>query len=230
MKRWIKRISITLVIVLLLSFIGFRIYVGNYYHTVNEDILPILEKSNVDTKDNVTSITHPNSTTGFIFYPGGKVESSAYLPLLDQICSNNINCYLVEMPYNLAVFNTNAATSIIEDNPQIYNWYIGGHSLGGAMASKYYAENTNDIKGLILLGSYIYGDVDPNNTLTIYGSNDLVLDKSKITYTENVYVIEGGNHAGFGNYGIQDGDGIQTTQTQQKVTSELVQSFIKGDE
>lgn len=80
------------------------------------------------------------------------------------------------MPFNLAIFNINAANSVYSKFPDIQNWYIGGHSLGGAMASKYYKNHQNQLKGLILLGSYIYGNIPVEHTLTIY---DMVL---KITF------------------------------------------------
>jgi hypothetical protein len=82
------------------------------------------------------------------------------------------------------------------------------------------AKYQDKVKGLILLGAYIYGDISPKKALTIYGSNDLVINRDKITYDENVFVIEGGNHAYYGNYGEQKGDGTATiTQEEQQETA-----------
>ena len=109
------------------------------------------------------------------------------------------------MPFNLAVFNINGAEKVINQFPEIENWYIGGHSLGGSMAASFLGKNQFDIKGLVLLASY--STVDFSNSdiklLSIFGSNDGVLNMEKYTeykanfpknYTE--IVIEGGNHAG----------------------------------
>lgn len=92
-----------------------------------------------------------------IFYPGAKVEYISYLPLLEKIKQgSNVTCILVKMPFNMAIFDANAADTIIDQFPDIKNWYIAGHSMGGAMASDYASNNQDKIKGLILLGAYIW--------------------------------------------------------------------------
>ena len=49
-------------------------------------------------------------------------------------------------------------------------------------------------------------------------------------YTENVVVIEGGNHAQFGNYGKQKGDADATIsrEEQQNIAVEAVGKFLEG--
>jgi len=49
-----------------------------------------------------------------IFYPGGKVEHTAYVPLLRACAERGILCVLVQMPCNLAVLNVNGADGIRE--------------------------------------------------------------------------------------------------------------------
>jgi hypothetical protein len=70
------------------------------------------------------------SNTALIFYPGAKVEHLAYLPILEKIREDcGITCILVQMPYNMAIFDANAANQIINQFPDIENWYISGHSM-----------------------------------------------------------------------------------------------------
>jgi len=140
-----------------------------------------------------------------VFYPGGKVEAEAYALLLKDIQDAGIRVFLVEMPFNLAVFDANAAEKIIANNPNIEHWYIGGHSLGGAMASQFAEKNADKLDGLILLAAYPLNDA-LDKVLIIAGSQDLVLDQTKIEGFE-VNWIEGGNHANFAHYGMQKGDG-----------------------
>ena len=117
------------------------------------------------------------------------------------------------MPFNLAVFNINAAEKVINQFPEIEDWYIGGHSLGGAMAASFLEKNQDDIRGLILLAAYSTTDFSDTDIeiLSIFGSEDKVLNLEKYAeykpnFSKNTreFVIEGGNHAGFGFYGNQE--------------------------
>lgn len=128
----------------------------------------------------------------------------------------------------MAIFNSDAADEIFEKVPYVESWYIGGHSMGGAMASKYASENREKVQGLILLGAYLYGDYPPEKALTIYGSLNLSVGE-KIDYKENVVIIEGGNHAQFGNYGEQRDDLPATIgwKEQQGIAVKEIVNFIE---
>ena len=136
-KSFFRRVFLCLLAVLLAVCIAFGVYVSDYYHAdpAAEDAL---------VSDDVVSVTEQNGnwvfapetpTAGLIFYPGGKVENTAYAPLLHDLAEDGILCVLVKMPCNLAVLDRNAADSIPERFSEVTDWYIGGHSLGGAMAA-----------------------------------------------------------------------------------------------
>ncbi len=77
------------------------------------------------------------------------------------------------------------------------------------------------------MGAYLYGDFPAENALTIYGTfNTSVAEK--ITYTENIAAIEGGNHAQFGNYGKQkgDSDAAISWEEQQNIAVEAIRDFL----
>ena len=230
MKK-IYKLLICFAILLILLTCAFFFYVSDYYHA--DSVVHAISQSADYSEENSYTVIYPENpnSAGFIFYPGGKVEESSYLPLLEKLSKNGLTCVLVKMPFRLAVLDINAADDIYLLFPEVKTWYIGGHSLGGAMASSYASSNQVKIKGLILLGSYIYGDFAPQNALTIYGSNDLILDKSKISYTENIVEISGGNHSYFGNYGDQRGDGVASISQdeQQNITVEAILAFINKD-
>lgn len=169
------------------------------------------------TVDNFISFAPENTTatTGLIIYPGAKVEPEAYAPLANKIAQAGYEVIITPMPLNFAIFDSNAADEVISKFPNIKNWVISGHSLGGVMAAKYASENSN-IKGVIFYASYPQGDElkDSNIEVTsIYGSLDGVANLEKIVGskdllpTSTTFVeITGGNHAQFGSYGEQSGD------------------------
>ena len=175
---------------------------------------------------------------GMIFYPGGKVEYSAYAPLLYRCAQQGITCVLAEMPGNLAVLDMNAAEGIPERYTHVNSWYLAGHSLGGAMASSYLADHTEAYEGIILLASYATESLHGEKVLSVYGSADGVLNMESYAankvnlpedYTE--VVIEGGCHAYFGAYGAQDGDGEPSISAEQQweMTAQAIAEFVKDN-
>ena len=110
-----KKILITLSIILILCVGGFGFYVNDYYHAQG-DALEILNHQEVkQVNSNLITLTpQKTSDVGIIFYPGAKVENTAYLPLLEQLEKKGYNCYLVNMPFKMAIFNKNAANKIID--------------------------------------------------------------------------------------------------------------------
>ena len=166
-----------------------------------------------------------------IFYPGAKVEATAYAPLLYQLAKKGYDSVLVEMPFNIAILGKNKADNII-NNYSYENYYLSGHSLGGAMASIYVNEHDN-IKGLILLASYSTKEIDIP-VLSIYGSRDgvLKLDAYK-GYKDNLknveeHIIDGANHSGFAYYNTQSDDNISfiTIDNQIDITINYIDNFI----
>ena len=226
-KRWIAAASIVLVLTIIAGVCAG--YVGDYYRTDQNAIEAFAPINAVSTEllDDDTLVFKPeNATKGFIFYPGGKVEYTAYRPLMAACAQQGILCILVEMPFNLAVLDINAADGLQELYPEIEEWYIGGHSLGGSMAASYLADHIDDYDGLILLGSYSTVDLSQTDldVLSVCGSEDKVMNRVK--YDENKsnlpgdlieVVIEGGCHAYFGMYGAQEGDGKPTISNEEQI-------------
>ncbi|MEZ4628846.1 MAG: alpha/beta hydrolase [Eubacteriales bacterium] len=230
-KRAGRYILLALLALIVFLGIAFYAYVNDYRHA-DETATALLNSASIRQEGNLTILTPDagNDTgMGFIFYPGGKVEETAYLPLLERLREGGATVVLVKVPLRLAVFDIKAADKVYDAVPGISRWFIGGHSLGGAMASSYVAGNEDKLSGLILLGAYPIND-SPISTLCIYGSEDIMLDKTKLEGVANVLRIDGGNHAQFGNYGLQEGDGTATMsrEEQQTIASEAMLAFIKG--
>ena len=227
----LRRVLLILLAVLVLATGAFYVYSLDYYRAT-PDVSTLIQTSTIDilTVDNLTILQADpaaSRSAGIIFYPGGKVESSAYLPLLVSLAEEGYTCVLVDMPFNLAVFDINAADKVFALLPEIERWTIAGHSLGGAMASRYASEHPDTLEGLIMLGAYPVSDT-ALPSIAIYGSEDMILNQAELDGFENTVVIQGGNHAYFGNYGEQDGDGkasISREEQQEQTVSHLL-SFL----
>lgn len=215
--------------IILLIVAGSFLYISDYYYA--EDIAFDYinkpgENVSVDIESDMISFVPNEINAGVIFYPGGKVQFEAYSPICEKLAENGVLCVLLHMPGNLAVFDMNAADKVIDKWPEVNDWYIVGHSLGGAIGSTYIAGRTDMYKGLILLAAYSTRDLSSSGlkVLSIYGSNDGVLNmgrykkySSKLPSDTSFCVIEGGCHAYFGSYGAQRGDGEPDISSEEQV-------------
>ena len=249
MKKMSKKLKIFLISLLCFIIVcctAFGIYVSDYYHandaaleaTFSDDTVTVIQKN-----DDYMVFTPEKPKCGFVFYPGGKVEYTAYAPLMKALAEEGFFCVLVKMPFNLAVFDINAADDILEEYTNIKEWYIGGHSLGGSMAASYASKNTDKLKGLILLASFSTENLNDSglDVIQITAREDEILwdDMEKVKkYQPNLpddfsqLCIEGGCHAYFGSYGEQKGDGKPTITPEEQVrqTVEFISETLFGGE
>ena len=239
-KKKILIPSIIIGVLLVLS-AAFFIYVNTDKYYADDTALSAAVSDNevTVTKENGKMVFTPKSYDhGLIFYPGAKVEYSSYAPLMKELAKKDILCVIVEMPFDIAIFDINAANGVKEEYPSVSHWYIGGHSLGGYCASSYADKHRDELDGLILLAAYTTSDLSDSslNVISIYGSNDKVLDMNKYkdsypllpTNTKEL-IIQGGCHSYFGSYGAQKGDGIPeiSSSEQIKQTADFIEDNIK---
>ena len=211
----------------------FYLYTEHYYHA-DQTALSALESDDTVTvikTDFGWLFDGPSESDALIFYPGAKVEETAYAPLLHLLAKEGLDICLVKMPFRLAFFGSGKADDLIP-RYSYTNWYIGGHSLGGAMAANYAANHEKLLSGVVLLAAYSTKKLsDSLAVISVYGSEDHVLNMKKLKEgdaylpdTTVKHVIDGGNHAQFGNYGEQNGDGkaLISAVDQQHQTAELI--------
>ncbi len=252
-----KIVLIVIIAVLLVCLGGCVWYVNDYYRASPEVDEYFRESSGSGGPADVTIteiddglfLDGPGTDAALIFYPGAKVEYTAYVPLMYRLAENGADVFLIKMPCNLAILGIDKADDIA-DEYEYEKWYLGGHSLGGAMAAVYAADQLEDgdlrLDGLVLMAAYPTKSLQSADmsVLTIYGSEDGVLNMEKIAEGRKLMpsvsaadgsteaaagteasaggtekasdkavravtetVIEGGNHAQFGCYGKQKGDG-----------------------
>ncbi|MFN2211615.1 MAG: alpha/beta hydrolase [Anaerolineales bacterium] len=177
--------------------------------------------------------------TGLIFYPGGLVEPTAYAPILHKIAEKGVLVIITPMPLNLAILNTGAANAVIEAYPQISNWILAGHSLGGASAAIFAENNPGTIDAIVFWDSYPpdSADLSDNNisAVSIYGTTNnfpntenFNVKKHLLPLDARFIAIEGASHAQFGDYGPQKGDVVASISLaeQHERVAEIMLDFI----
>lgn len=218
-RRWPKRVAIAVAAVIVVAAIGFFAYVSDYYHA-GETAAALAEElaasGELRETDAAIALGDASAETGIVFYPGAKVEALAYVPLAQELVDRGYYCVIAKMPFNLAFFGIDAAAAAMEGAPDVGEWWIAGHSLGGAMAAQFASEHSDELEGVLLLAAYAASDLSGTDLAVeiVYGSEDGVLNRgaleanaANLPSSAQTEIIEGGNHAGFGDYGPQDGDG-----------------------
>jgi pimeloyl-ACP methyl ester carboxylesterase len=168
-----------------------------------------------------------DSTTGLIFYPGGRVDARAYAPTARALAEEGYLVVIVPMPLNLAFLAPGRAAQVISTFTKVERWAVGGHSLGGAMAANFARKNPEAIHGLVLWAAYPADNDDLSDThlavVSIYGTRDGLATPDEIDASRQLLppdtewiAIEGGNHAQFGWYGSQAGDGEATISREEQ--------------
>lgn len=154
-------------------------------------------------------------TTGLVFIPGAKVEPIAYAGVLSEVVSaSGIAVIITEPTLNLALFDQRPLEAFTAAAPSVTQWTVGGHSLGGVRAC--FLADSPEVAALILFGSFCANDLSQNDlaVLSLEGSNDELTTQQQIEDSLGLLpesaervLIEGANHASFGDYGDQPGDG-----------------------
>ncbi|MHA6526028.1 alpha/beta hydrolase [Tessaracoccus sp. G1721] len=175
--------------------------------------------------------------TGVAFIPGALVDPRAYIPLLAPLAEAGHPVYIANPPLGIAFLAPGVAAGASQAFPDVTQWVMSGHSLGGVVASS--QADSGGEAGLILLASYPLGDLSTSElpVLSISGSNDMLttpddVEASRATLPGDAtfVVIDGGVHAFFGDYGPQAGDGTPevSREAAQGTTVAAMLSFLDG--
>lgn len=213
------------------------IYFNTYSKAQSEALQTLSQNSAVITEtDYGYFFDGEGENSALIFYPGAKVDEKAYAPLMQKLAEGGVDCFLLKLPFHMAIFDMDAADKVTS----VYSydtWILAGHSMGGIAASDYTNKHADMIDGLVLLASFPTEKLpDDIAVLSLYGSEDGVLEKDAYEGSKQYFpatydevVIDGGNHAGFADYGEQNGDGNATlsAEEQQTKTAYAILSFIQ---
>jgi hypothetical protein len=222
----VKRLRIVLIgllVVLILAVGGFVVWAETPLGPMPEAIAALESNAEVAVQTEPWLLFAPAEKTpsvGLIFYPGGRVDPRSYAPAARVIAAQGYLVVIPPVPLNLAVFAPDIAADEIAANPAIKRWFVGGHSLGGAMAASFAYNHPDAVDGLVLWASYPASPSDFSQrpdfpVLSAYGTEDFGLDgieasRVLLSDTTEWVVIGGGNHAQCGWYGPQPGDNPAT--------------------
>ena len=211
----VLKILLSLILLAVLAFgIKFTVF-GYHADETARDALKNTDKVSVSEIPHGLLFDGPSAETALVFYPGAAVDYDAYAPLMQKLASGGIDCFLMQMPLNTA-FLGSGFYHRVHDSYSYDRWLISGHSLGGVAACSYASKHPDEVDGIVLLASYTASDLTACEfpVLTLYGSRDKVLNRDSLQESASLLPsvhtekeLPGGNHAWFGSYGKQKGDG-----------------------
>lgn len=234
----IKRVLFGLVLVVGLAVLGFVIWAETPLGPAPEALAALESDSKVTVTigDAVTfEPVNIKPVTGFIFYPGGRVDYRSYAAPLHEIAAQGYLVVLLPVKLNLAFFDVNAGDPVFAMHPEIQQWVVGGHSLGGVASALFAKDHLDVVDGIIFWASYPADDSLKNSSLkmlSIYGTNDMAgmeqfsKTSALLPASTEYVVIDGGNHAQFGDYGPQPGD-KQATISRTEQQTQVVNAVVK---
>lgn len=232
MKKW-KKILLAIFIGIVVVMIGGIGYLKSQTYSPANDAKQAAEKAE-QASDWFYFPSKDTSKPMVIFYPGALVEPESYSVWAKELADAGYPVYIMKMPLDLAVLAPDRGEKVLEEQPK-RPFIMGGHSLGGVMASRFAKDHSDNLKGVFFLASYPdeKGRIADSEipVLSLTGENDHVLDKEayqeakkNLPEAAEYQEIAGGNHAGFGAYGHQKGDGKSTISDQnQQVAQRLIQ-------
>ncbi|WP_455675439.1 alpha/beta hydrolase [Pradoshia sp.] len=234
MKKFMISLGVLLMIGIL-GITGFYIWSQQTYDA-SEELTSYVNVNDIKTENNwLVFEPREKPKGGIILYPGAKVEPEAYSYYAQGLADNNYLVIVPKVTLNFALLDINQAEIIMDEFNHITDWYVGGHSLGGVAAATYAYDHLEDIEGLILLASYPSNSSDFSETdlPSLYAEFDGLTTPEKINDTKpllsseaTLYEIKGGNHAQFGMYGSQRGDGAATISSKEQ-QDEMIEETLK---
>ncbi|WP_194422518.1 alpha/beta hydrolase [Microbacterium abyssi] len=175
-----------------------------------------------------------DSGTGLVFVPGAKVDPWAYVAILQGTAEAGTTVVITRPWLNLAFFDPRRLDAFTSAAPEIDDWSVGGHSLGGVRA----CQLAEGAESLVLFASYCSTDLSDTDldVLSLAGSEDGLSTPAKVAHARyllpasaELVEIPGASHASFGDYGPQSGDGTPTISgvEMHETVTELLVAFLQ---
>lgn len=241
-RRWFRAAGITALLLVVLLVVGLVVWSRTGVmaaeprplQSVQED--PGIAFSEEDDAVVLRPTASTAGATGLVFYPGAKVAPEAYAARLSRLVTQDGMTVVVVKPWlNLALFDRRDLTTFTGLAPAVHSWLVGGHSMGGVRACQ--VADDDAVAGLLLLASYCAADLSGSSlpVLSISGREDGLSTPEKVGRARDtlpadaeLVEVDGANHASFGDYGAQPGDGTATISDEEMtelVAEEVAKAF-----
>jgi pimeloyl-ACP methyl ester carboxylesterase len=236
--RRVVRALLTVLVVLILVIVGFLVWAKTVMQGERPAALEAWadERVSIESFDDSIVMTPVDgaSDRGLVFIPGARVDPYAYLAkLVDAVAETGTTVVVTKPILNLAFFDQRPLETFTRHASEVSEWYVGGHSLGGVRACMMAAEE--EVAGVVFFGSYCANDLSDTGlaVLSIAGSEDGLSSPDEIAGAAHLLPsdatfveIEGANHASFGDYGAQPGDGAATA-SDREVRDEITRTLAE---
>ena len=228
MKKFLKWTALSIVVLLLVTVIGFLVWTQFTYGPTEEAETYAAQAIEEEGR---LAFGDPTSEVGVILYPGAKVEKEAYAYYGTRLSEEGIFVVIPSLRLNLGILDIDAAEPVIKKYSDVKEWYVAGHSLGGSAASGFALEHVSQVDGVVFLASYPIRSMKDSDlkVLSISGEQDglavpedIEASRDDVPADSEFYQIKGGNHANFGMYGPQKGDQDSSLTSKQQMDEAIV--------
>ncbi len=178
-----------------------------------------------------------DSSVGFLLFAGAKTSEASYSYLAELLHEEGYTVVIPKQRFSLSIFGARHGMEILEENTEVEEWILIGHSMGGWPVSRIAAKESDRLIGAVFLATYASRDLSdlPFPALRISAENDGIMNNERMDSradrlpegSESI-VLTGANHRGFGGYDSPfggDGEALITWQEQNEESIALILEF-----
>jgi len=193
--------------------------------------------------------TAARARAALVFICGSDVAAEAYAALLRPVAKAGYPVFIVRLPYRRAFLHIHQpivfdrVRRVIATHPDITNWVLSGHSLGGALSVLFAYQDQQALSGLVLIATTYPSQQDLSGlaipVTVVYATLDgmaavdqVLANRIRLPPHTRWIEIRGGNHAQFGRYGERAFDGAATISREEqeaRTRAEIIRLLAEVD-
>ncbi|CAB9496733.1 alpha/beta hydrolase fold [Seminavis robusta] len=186
------------------------------------------------TRDNPRNV-------GLIWYTELWYDERAYSPIMQRVASSRYPVFLLDIPLSMPFLSPFRGDTVLRDYPEIDTWVVGGHGIGGAMASIFAQRRREEgVDGLGLFGSYpfpIFNDQSLTDikAVSVWGNQDGKTKRVQwedgrryLPRTAKFIEVDGANHSQMARLQVDlvNGDNAPVNMTRDQQETIVVENIL----